>query len=365
MIFYRYIKKKFTERLLNIQKRFVEFNQIMNSRKSIKNLISNNHVPKLSLQEDREAKVYFKSKGYTLKNTDWHAYYKAMNGEFHKDYIPLEIFKTKISPKLNQKTQWPALLDKNIIYRIFKGFEQPKRVLQNINGFYYINDRAVNLTEAIKAISKNGKSLIIKPSIDSGGGKLVTAFTVTGHTTSYKNLPIESLLKLYKKDFIIQEFLEQSDKLSKLNPSSLNTLRVMSYLNEKGTHVLSALVRVGEKGSKTDNYATGGIICSVDINGRFMAKGYTRKGVILDKTFTGVKLSECSVPNYNLVVDMVKSMHVRIPYFKIVSWDIAINKKNLPVLIEYNTYNQGLEIQIVTGPLFGKFADEILAKALE
>ena len=61
---------------------------------------------------------------------------------------------------------------------------------------------------------------------------------------------------------------------------------------------------------------------------------------------------------------MVRSMHIKVPYFKIISWDIAINNFNLPVFIEYNTYNQGLEIQIPNGPLFGKFTDEILAKGL-
>ena len=209
------------------------------------------------------------------------------------------------------------------------------------------------------------KQLIIKPSIDSGGGKKVVAFTVNNKKTSYKNLSTETLLSLYKKDFLIQEFLEQSDVMSLLNPTSLNTLRVMSYLNDDGGHILSTTARVGGINSSTDNYSSGGLLCGVYGNGKFMAEGYTKKGAILDKTFTGVKLDECFVPNYDLVIEMVKSMHIKIPYFKIVSWDIAINKKNLPVLIEYNTYNQGLEIQIVNGPLFGEFTDEILAKGLE
>lgn len=365
MSVYHSLKGLLTKHIIYSQRCLKEFNQIMNSRKRIKELIRNHNVAKLTSQEDREARAYFKSKGYTLKHTDWHAFYKTMNGEFHKNYIPLGLFNTKISPKLNQQLQWPALLDKNIIYRIFKEFEQPKPVLQNINGFYYINDKAVQFTEAINEISKNGKLLIIKPSIDSGGGKLVNAFTVKGQNVSFKNLSIEALLKLYKKDFIVQEYLEQSEIMKKLNPTSLNTLRVMSYLNEDGVQILSTVARVGGLNSNIDNYSLGGILCGIDIRGGFMDKGYTKKGAILDKTFTGIRLSECSVPNFNLVIDMVKSMHVRIPYFKIVSWDIAINKSNSPVLIEYNTYNQGLEIQIVIGPLFGEFTDEILAKGLE
>lgn len=362
---YHFFKKITSKYFSSLRKRVLDFNHEMNSRNKVKALMRNIEVSNLNANEIKEAKSFFKSRGFKLSHTDWHAFYKSMNGEFHKDYIPLGLFKTKISPKLNEKIQWPALLDKNIIYRIFKGFELPKRVVQNINGFYYINDKLANLVEAINEISKNGKQFIIKPSIDSGGGKKVVAFEVTGHKTSHKNLSIEDLLKLYKKDFIVQEFLEQSEIMRKLNPSSLNTLRVITYLNGNGVNILSTTARVGGLNSRTDNYSSGGILCGVDDYGRIKTKGYSKKGLALDKTYSGVKLIGYTVPNYNLVVDMVKSIHVRIPYFKLVSWDIAINKNNKPVLVEYNTYNQGLEVQIVTGPLFGKFADEILAKALE
>lgn len=362
---YHFFKKIATKYLGSLRKRILDFNHVMNSRSKVKALMRNIDISKLSPNEIREAKSFFKSRGYKLKHTDWHVFYKSMNGEFHKDYIPLGLFKTKISPKLNETIQWPALLDKNIIYRLFKGFELPKRVVQNINGFYYINDKPANLEEAINAISTNGKQLIIKPSIDSGGGKKVVAFKVEGNKTSHKNLRIENLLKLYKKDFIVQEFLEQSETMSKLNPSSLNTLRVISYLNDHGVNILSTTARVGGLNSRTDNYSSGGLLCGVDDNGRIKTKGYSKKGLALDQTFTGIKLIGYAVPNYNLVLDMVKAMHVRIPYFKLVSWDIAIDKNNKPILVEYNTYNQGLEVQIVTGPFFGKFTDEILAKARE
>lgn len=362
---FHFFKKISTKYLKRIKKRFLDFNHSMNSRTRIKALIRDNNISKLNSNEIEEAKIFFKSRGYKLNHTDWHAFYKSKNGEFHKDYIPLGMFKTKISPKLNQSTQWPALLDKNILYRIFKDFQLPQRVVQNINGFYFINDKPVSLIDAINEISKYGKPLIIKPSIDSGGGKNVVAFEVIGNETSYKNLSIKSLLKLYKKDFIVQGFLDQSEIMRVLNPSSINTLRVISYLNEKGVHILSSTARIGGLNSRTDNYSSGGLLCGVDSKGIFKTKGYPKKGLAVSETSTGIKLKGYAVPNYDLIIEMVKAMHVRIPYFKIVSWDIALNKKNKPVLIEYNTYNQGLEVQIVTGPFFGRFTDEILAKALE
>jgi hypothetical protein len=365
MSIYHSLKGLLTGHILNLQKRLVAFNLTMNARKEIKQVFKNGNIPKLKSHEIKEAKAFFKSQGYQLKNTSWHRYYKAMSGHFHKDYIPLDIFKSKISPRLNQKTQWPALLDKNLSYNLFKDFDQPKRVLQNINGLYYLNDKVVDESEAILKIKTNTKFLIIKPSIESGGGRMVVTFKVEREITSYKNMSIESLLKLYKKDFIVQEFLEQSEGMKRLNPTSLNTLRVLSYLNNDGVHLLSTTVRIGKKGSYTDNYATGGILCGADDNGKLNVNGYTKQGTVVNENFTGIKFCDCVIPNYNSVVDMVKSMHVKVPYFKIISWDIAINNNNLPIMVEYNTYNQGLDIQIPSGPLFGEFTKEILAKGLE
>ncbi|MGK0254871.1 MAG: hypothetical protein ACI9OE_002386 [Mariniflexile sp.] len=67
------------------------------------------------------------------------------------------------------------------------------------------------------------------------------------------------------------------------------------------------------------------------------------------------------VPSYNKVIDKVKKMHLLIPYFRIVSWDIGVDSTGIPILIEYNTYHQDITIhQLANGPLFGAFTDEIL-----
>jgi hypothetical protein len=119
------IKRLLTTCVLNLPKRLVAFNLIINARKEIKQVFKNSDIPKLKPHEIKKAKAFFKSQGYQLKNTSWHRYYKAMSGHFYKDYIPLDIFKSKIYPRLNQKTQRPALLDKNLSYNLFKDFDQP------------------------------------------------------------------------------------------------------------------------------------------------------------------------------------------------------------------------------------------------
>lgn len=362
---YSSVKRLLTKHILNAKKRFWEFNLSMNARKYIKEIIRLNKAPTLNSKEVNAAKSYFKSKGFTLNNTYWHRYYKCLTNEFHENYIPEDIFNANISPRFNQMRQWPALLDKNLSYNLFKDFNQPIAVIQNINGFYYVNDKIVSEESALSICNTIHKPLVIKPTIDSGDGNMVNTFTVSNHISSFKNLKTTELFKLYKQDFIVQEFVEQSEVLKALNPSSLNTLRIMTYLKPDGVHVLSSVLRIGQPGCNIDNFCGGGIICGID-NGYLKSKAYSRDGVILTKTHTNITFEGYQIPNYNAALEMVKTMHPIVPYFKIVSWDIGIDKENQPIFIEFNTYYQDIDLhQITNGPLFGEFTDEILELGLK
>jgi len=70
----------------------------------------------------------------------------------------------------------------------------------------------------------------------------------------------------------------------------------------------------------------------------------------------GIKI----IPNFNEIKEEVKTFHKRISYFRMVSWDIAIDTNRDVVLVEFNVKGQGIGNQFATGPLFGEFTDEIL-----
>ena len=58
---------------------------------------------------------------------------------------------------------------------------------------------------------------------------------------------------------------------------------------------------------------------------------------------------------------MIQSLHKQIPYFKMISWDIAIDDKRDLVLVEYNVRSQEiLGVQLFNGPLFGKYTNDVL-----
>ena len=59
----------------------------------------------------------------------------------------------------------------------------------------------------------------------------------------------------------------------------------------------------------------------------------------------------------------MKTLHHQAPFFKLISWDIGIDKDDEPVLIEYNCHGQSIDFQAVNGPLFGEYTEEVLQSA--
>lgn len=153
----------------------------------------------------------------------------------------------------------------------------------------------------------------------------------------------------------------QHKTLSEIHPSSVNTLRVMSLLMNGKVNILSTVLRMGVNGNKVDNASAGGITCGVLENGQLKNVAYSADGVKYDKHPQGYVFSDCVIPNYEKVIQMVKTCHERMGHFRLVSWDIAIGKDAEPILIEANLRNGECDFhQYNNGPLFGELTEQVL-----
>jgi hypothetical protein len=346
---------------MKMQTRLLRFRFVLHYRKLIKSKFKNHKIADLSKSQKKSITQYYKSQGYNNIRLTWHKFFIGSNNIFSTKYLPDEIFHPFVQNSLNSAKQWPALLDKNLLEVLFKGYLQPESVLKNINGMYFINDKAVTEEDVIEKCKNSSERLVIKPSIESGGGKKVFDFYVNDSITTYKNFSLTELLRLFKKDFIIQKVLSQNKQLKQLNSSSLNTLRIMSYLKDNKVYVISTVLRIGKSGMFTDNSSSGGIVCGVSEKGFLKEYGYYSNGKRTQKTDSGYDLKEFEIPSYDLALKMVKEMHYKVPNFKIISCDVAINVDNQPVLIEYNTYRQDIRIhQLANGPVFENYLSEFL-----
>ncbi|UWX56574.1 hypothetical protein NYZ99_07325 [Maribacter litopenaei] len=228
-----------------------------------------------------------------------------------------------MEPQLNNKTYKKVLSDKNLLEYLFNEVKQPKTILKNIGGLFQADNKLISINQAIK-LCESSNEIVIKPSLDSGGGKNVRVYNVEDLLGSGESSFIE-LFKLYKKDFIIQERVNQNELMAALNPSSLNTFRVMSFINNDRVNILSSIIRMGRKGAFTDNSSSGGISCGVNYDGTLTAMGFTSNGKPYYETDSGLEFKEVKLPFMDKVKESVTLLHQKVPYFRLVSWDLAID----------------------------------------
>lgn len=335
-------------------KTYTYFSKISNGRRWLtksKKLINLSGVNKLSREQENEINLYYKNLGYSKISINWHRIYTGCNKQFSVAYVPENLFHLTIEPRLNKTKFTEALTDKNLLSSIFDDIKQPETVIKNSNGFYYDSNNLIS--EEIAQQKCENQKLIIKPTIDSGGGKNIIIFTTQNGQTDYKKFSIGELFKNYKKDFIVQKIVNQHPKLGQLNSTSLNTFRVMSFLKGDSVQIISIIVRMGKEGSITDNSTGGGLSCGVNEDGSLNPIGFENiTGSAYDSTDSGIPFKEITLPYISDIYSLVNKMHKKAPYFRLISWDLAVDDSGELVFVEYNVSGQDVNFhQLNNGPV--------------
>jgi len=295
---------------------------------------------KLTKAQKKEVQDFYKSMIGKKVPLYCHEYFYSRTGHFTKEYIPNNIYHCELVPKANQHRLQGAFGDKNMCDFLFPGENIAHSILKNMNGYYYYEGKPVSEEEAIR-LCQNMERVVIKPSRESQG-QGVQLFSSKNGVTDIGGKTVAQLFNEYKKNFLVQDWVRQHKGMAALNPTSVNTLRVLSYRSGMEVLIIYSVVRIGRSGSVIDNQCAGGISTTVDKKGRLGRTafgGYAEDDIL--KTDTGVLLEGYQVPSYDKAVEMVKRLHLKLPFFDIVGWDVAIQEDGEPVLIEFNT-NPGL-----------------------
>ena len=317
----------------------------------------------LTKGQEADIKAYFRKHLKRDVPTFWHQYLYSRNDVFSVKYIPASVYRTSIIFRLNDLQYSFAYVDKGFYDILFPDVNRPQTIIKNINGFYYDDKIAITKEEAIERCS-NLKEAIIKPSVLGSWGTGVELFHTNEGFIPEKNMSLSDLFTRYNKSFIVQTKIEQHPDLAKLNPSSVNTIRVMSYRRENEVIILYAVIRIGRKGKVVDNESAGGIKADIDLNtGRIKGVAFgSPTEPRMPQTDTGVILDSYQIPSFPRLLDFVKNLHLRLPYFRLIGWDVSIDMNGEPIMIEWNR-SADLS-QVAHGPAFGDYTEEILAKAL-
>lgn len=286
-----------------------------------------------------------------------HEYSYSRNGMFSKDCMPEPFYVLELRPKANVFQFQEAYDDKNIYDIILAGENVSHTILKNMNGYFYFKGEPVSEDEAVARCQNLGR-VIIKPSMKLQG-QGVRLITVKDGRVEEDGHDIRDLFAKYKRNYLIQECVKQHKDMAALNPTSVNTIRVLSYHSGMEVIIVFCVLKIGRLNQVIDNQCAGGISVAVSQEGKVgkvAYGGYTEDDVV--RTDTGVVLEGYQLPSFDKVKDMAKRLHEKLPYFNIVGWDIAIEEDGEPILIEYNT-NTGLYPSCL-GTSFGKYTERII-----
>ena len=345
-----------------------------------KEAVRRHGYPQLTSAQESEIREYYKDcPGF---DTIYHRVYYGRTGRVEPEYMPEELYYGYIEPYMVDHEAARYIDNKTYYGFMFGDIKQPETIVMRVGSVWYsggspdISCHAAGVTSStfgqlpiakfeIPGLIKAADSeLILKIAENSEEGAGVFFLSKEDPVTDFKKV-----IRGIKNDVIVQRVVKQHPAYAALHQQSVNTLRIMSYLDigssgKPKVEILVTAVRIGTGGLRVDNVTAGGFFLGIDKNGRTMGLGAGARGRNYTKhPELGYDLKGIELPGIDKVHDIIEKVHLRFGKFRIISWDFAIDEGGEPVLIEVNLALGGTaNIQACSGPLFGDKTAEVCRK---
>ena len=251
-------------------------------------------------------------------------------------YVDYKVFKMY---KLNDE-QRKTYITRGVNNRYVE-FLNDKEVMKNTGNKLYFNKHHgsflkrdwicltdVSVDEFIE-FTKKYTTFIVKP-IDESCGHGVEKITINNDT---------DLNKLYEglknnNQILVEECIVQNSKMSSLNPSSVNTIRVVTLKKKSGDVVLLFVgLRMGHKGKSVDNFNNDGLFTVVSEDGVVRKPAVDKKGnVYTSHPATGTEIVGFEIPNFDKAMETAKECAKEIEGLRYIGFDIVVTENDALVL---------------------------------
>jgi len=270
-----------------------------------------------------------------------------------RDYLPNKFLGKKVTPYFNDK-KFRELLDNKLYFGLFYGqfgICLPKTLMYNHNRIFVAGKKCIEvntvhdfyaLLEEIFSQNPSIDSIIVKKTYASSSGKKIYKIFLSQFRSDHEIIN-EIYSEVIKSEFLFQETIRQHPDLNRLNSSSINTVRIDTFINKDGKiDTISAHLRMSTNNIHVDNIDAGGCFVSINLQtGQLKKFGYSAiktHGVIVRKQHpvTGTSFENFTIPFFNEVKELVKEAAGLMPGLRLVGWDVAIGESG-PVLVEGNS----------------------------
>ncbi|NMA49682.1 MAG: hypothetical protein GX947_07935 [Tissierellia bacterium] len=241
--------------------------------------------------------------------------------------------------KFHEKNNYER--DKFITYRrskkIIKKYNEPNHInlfqnkcLFNSHFKHYIRRDWLDLSacsqKEFNEFVKKYKTIMFKPISGSKGQGIVRY-----QYNSSDNL--ESILSRHR-NCIAEEIIIQHKSMAEINPSSVNSIRIISFLKGNDVHIIGCTLRTGSSNTFTDNFSAGGVAASIDIESGIVFTPCINKELqrFLYHPVTKQQVIGFKIPNWDNVIKTVKSAAKIVPEVNYIGWDIAILEDGVDII---------------------------------
>lgn len=246
--------------------------------------------------------------------------YFLLNSNGIKRFIDMRKRRT-ISDKLNNSPKVEIFDNKSLFNQYFSNFLKRQ----------WIDMKHANLQDVEKLI-KSVSSILVKPADGSFGIGI----------EKYNCSDIVDIEKFYcqycKSDCVIEEVVEQHQEIAQFNVDSLNTFRIVTVKKSNRVDIFGAVFRIGRKGSIVDNHHSGGLSAIVDVENGIICSNATDQNFsnFIFHPDSNIQIIGYKIPFWDDIIATVKEAALVIDEVSFVGWDVGINTKSEPVIIEGN-----------------------------
>ena len=161
-----------------------------------------------------------------------------------------------------------------------------------------------------------------------------------------EDLNAEELAELKKRAYLLEESIRQHHLLNEINPSCVNTVRMVTILDkDRVPQLVGAALRCGAAGSRVDNMHFGGIAYPIDLKtGRITGPGRDNETERSYDTHpsSGTFMIGLQLPNWEILLQEVREAAKLSGNMIYLGWDIAITESGVD-FIEGN-FGHGVDV---------------------
>lgn len=288
----------------------------------------------------KEVCKYYNSYGFDIegfRNQDDYLPYRTFRIErFLEDY-PSSIYNNKL-----------CILRDKILFSAFFGEALGKRFIVPTVGKIESN----GMVKCFKDHKMMSLSKFIKNQSDELFVKKISGECGDGCYLLSSDSDIDEFTQTTKGSvFIIQNKLVQHELINRINPSCINTIRIITIVGKKSNspHLFAQYMRVGCN-AINDNRATGGVGVAISRSGIMQKYGVGHHKVETRHSVTNHIYEGTIIPYWNEAVELTINAHKALLDVPSIGWDVAITPDG-PVLIEGNDNWEISGAQDTTGGL--------------